>query len=72
MKNMKLMSLEQFKKLKKGDVISVLVNGKYVNATVKYEAFESCSLENILGDGDDWEVETDIGFVHNDSAYVSE
>lgn len=70
--NMKLMPLEDFKKLKKNDVIAVLCNGEYLQARVYYEAFESCSLQNIMGEGDDWEVETDIGFVHNDSVYVPE
>ena len=68
--NMKLIDLNTFQNLKEGDSIFVFENGKYVIAQVCDKPFLSESLENILSEGNDWEVETDIGFVHNDSVYV--
>ena len=67
---MELISLNAFKKLKPGAKINVLCNDVYKRALVLSEPFLSVNLENIIGDQVDWEVETDIGFVHNDSVYV--
>ena len=69
---MRLMTLDEFKNLNYGDVFFVRCNNEYLVAKVYDGPSLSESLENILGDGDDWEVGTNVGYVHNDSAYVEE
>ena len=61
---------EEFQRLEDGNVINVRCNNELIQTTVRGEPFESCNLDNILGDCSDWEVETPIGFVHNDCVYV--
>ena len=68
--NCRIITLEEFQNLHDGSVINVYCNNQLIQTTVRGELFESCSLENILGDGGDWEVETPIGFVHNSCVYV--
>ena len=68
--NCRLITLEEFRRLTNGNVINVRCNNELIQTTVIREPFESCNLDNILGDGSDWEVETPIGFVHNDCVYV--
>lgn len=68
--NCRLITLEEFRRLTNGNVINVRCNNELVQTTVRGEPFESCNLDNILGEGNDWEVETPIGFVHNDCVYV--
>lgn len=68
--NCRLITLDEFRNLTNGSVINVRCNNELIQTTVRGEPFESCNLENILGDGGDWEVETPIGFVHNDCVYV--
>ena len=68
--NCRLITLEEFQQLRDGSVINVRYNGEIVQTVVHGEPFESCNLQNILGDGGDWEVETPIGFVHNDCVVV--
>ena len=66
----RLITLDEFRRLEDGNVINVRCNNELIHTIVRGEPFESCSLENILGDGGDWEVDTPIGFVHNSSVYV--
>ena len=68
--NCRLITLEEFRRLTNGSVINVRCNNELIQTTVRGEPFESCNLDNIIGDGGDWEVETHIGFVHNDCVYV--
>ena len=68
--NCRLITLEEFQRLEDGNVINVRCNNELIQTTVRGVPFESCNLDNILGDGGDWEVETPIGFVHNDCVYV--
>ena len=68
----RLITLEEFRRLEDGNVINVRCNNELIQTTVRGEPFESCCLENILGEGGDWEVDTPIGFVHNSSVYVEE
>lgn len=68
--NCRLITLDEFRSLTNGSVINVRCNNELIQTTVRGEPFESCNLDNILGDGGDWEVETPIGFVHNDCVYV--
>ena len=70
--NCRLITLEEFRRLTNGNVINVRCDNELIQTTVCGEPFESRSLENILGNGGDWEVETPIGFVHNSSVYVEE
>jgi hypothetical protein len=66
-----LLSLDEFSSPRYGNPLVVLVNGKYVLTIARSDAYPSNSLENIMGYEDtDWEIETDIGFVHNSSAYI--
>lgn len=67
---LRLMTLEEFRDLREGDVFFVLCNNEYLVAQVNDLPSLAETLENILGDGNDWEVGTNIGYVHNDSAYV--
>lgn len=68
--NCRLITLEEFQRLENGNVINVRCNDELVQTIVRGEPFESCSLDNILGGGGDWEIETPIGFVHNNCVYV--
>ena len=68
--NCRLITLDEFRSLTSGSVINVRCNNELIQTTVIGEPFESCNLDNILVDGSDWEVETPIGFVHNDCVYV--
>ena len=63
-------SLDAFKSLLPGSIIYVKNNGIFVPAIVSCPAFKSHSLENIIYNGDDWEIETSHGFIHVDSAFV--
>ena len=67
---MRVVSLEEFQRLEDGNVINVRCNNELVQTTVRGTPFESGVLENILGDGGDWEVSTPLGFVHNSCVYV--
>ena len=68
--NCRLITLEEFRRLTNGNVINVRCNNELIQTIVRGEPSESCNLDNILGNGSDWEVETPIGFVHNDCVYV--
>lgn len=68
--NCRLITLEEFRSLTNGNVINVRYNNELIQTTVRGVPFESCNLDNVLGDSRDWEVETPIGFVHNDCVYV--
>lgn len=68
--NCRLITLEEFRRLTDGRVINVMCNNELIQTTVCGNPFESCSLDNTLGNGNDWEVKTPIGFIHNDSVYV--
>lgn len=63
-------SLDAFKSLRPGNIIYVKNNGIFVPAIVFCPAFKSHSLENIIDNGDDWEIETSRGFIHADSAFL--
>ena len=69
--NLRRMTRNEFSSLRYGNPLVVLVNGEYVLTIARSDAYPSNSLENIMGYEDtDWEIETDIGFVHNSSAYI--
>lgn len=68
--SVELIALEQFKQLKPGNLIFVYNGNIYMPAVVSCQPFKSHSLENILDNGDDWEVETSLGFIHNNSAFI--
>lgn len=62
-----LISLEDFKNLKPYDEIIVKINNEFVKTTCLDSSFYNCDA-----DEPDWEVETPIGFICWDSAYVPE
>ena len=68
--NVQLISLERFKMLRPGEIIYFHRHGIYHPAVVTDRASKSMSLENSLDNGDDWEVGTNMGFIHNECAYI--
>ena len=70
-KEVRPMQLDEFKKLKPGCIIFIPRNTIFEPVVATDKAFKSTTLDNILGDGEAWEVETNFGFVHNNSAYTT-
>lgn len=64
-KNIKIMDIEQFKKIRRGQTVYVRCNKKIIKSTALDDAFY-----NVGSLFPDWEVETTVGFVHADSAVV--
>ena len=66
-KRLRNITLEEFKNLKKGNIVFVKCYNQYVKATV-----EDNSFYNTDADEPGWEVETSYGSISIDSVYIND